>query len=122
QAVRLLEKIDPQRVPLGRGGPPANEIVRLRALLSLAFPASTLHQLDPPTEQLPVPALTVTFFGLTGPSGVLPRHYTELLLRLEREGKGLNRRTLRDWLGPFNHPLVPTFYPARGKDPFFHPL
>ena len=50
--------------------------------------------------------MTVNFMGLTGPSGVLPRHYTE---RLFAEVRGEERHALRDWLDLFNHRLVSLF-------------
>jgi type VI secretion system protein ImpH len=121
QAVRLLEQLDGQRRPLGRGGPPGSEVVRLRAHLSLAFPPSMIYELERPTPVLPVPALTVSFLGLTGPSGVLPRHYTELLLRLERDGKGAEKRALREWFDLFNHRLLSLFYRAWEKYRFWVP-
>jgi type VI secretion system protein ImpH len=74
-----------------------------------------------PTATLPVPAMTVAFFGLTGPSGILPRHYTELLLRLEREAKGAEKRALRDWYDLFNHRLISHFYRAWEKYRFYIP-
>jgi type VI secretion system protein ImpH len=65
--------------------------------------------------------MTVTFMGLTGPSGVLPRHYTELLVRLEREAKSAEKYALRDWLDLFNHRLISLFYRAWEKYRFYVP-
>jgi len=59
--------------------------------------------------------LTVTFMGLTGPSGVLPRHYTELLLRIEREAKHAEKHALRDWFDLFNTRVIGLFYRAWEK-------
>jgi type VI secretion system protein ImpH len=121
QAVRLLEKADPERRPVGRGGPARAEVVRFRAHLSLNFPPSAIYEVQRPTRELPVPVMTVTFMGLTGPSGVMPRHYTELLLRLDRDVKGPERWALRDWLDLFNHRLVSLFYRAWEKYRFYIP-
>lgn len=115
QAVRLLERLAPQRSPVGRAGPPQAEVVRFRAHLSLSFPPSSIYEIQPPSAALPVPAMTVAFMGLTGPSGILPQHYTELLLRLERDGKGLEKTALRAWLDLFNHRLLSLFWRAWEK-------
>jgi type VI secretion system protein ImpH len=119
QAVRLLERLAPQRRPVGRGGPPSAEVVRFRAHQALWFPPSAIFDLQGPSESLPLPAMTVAFLGLTGPSGVLPRHYTELLLRLAKEAKGPERHALRDWLDLFNHRLISLFYRAWEKYRFY---
>jgi type VI secretion system protein ImpH len=121
QAVRLLELLDPAKKPVGRIAPPRAEVVRFRAHLALSFPASAVHEIVPPSERLPMPAMTVTFMGLTGPSGVLPRHYTELLLHLERYVKGPERTALRAWLDLFNHRLISLFFRAWEKYRFFIP-
>jgi type VI secretion system protein ImpH len=121
QAVRILERLDPARRPVGRAGPPRVEAVRFRAHLSLSFPPSAIYEVQRPTAGLPVPAMTVTFLGLTGPSGVLPRHYTELLLRLDREAGGAERYALRAWLDLFNHRLVSLFYRTWEKYRFYVP-
>jgi type VI secretion system protein ImpH len=121
QAVRLLERLDPERQAVGRAAPPGIEAVRFRAHLSLTFPPSSIYDLHPPTESLPLPGMIVTFMGLTGPSGVLPRHYTELLLRLDREGKGAERYALRAWLDLFNHRWISLFYRAGEKYRFYLP-
>src|SRR5262249_46381664 len=91
QAVRLLEKLYPDRVAVGRGATPNAEVVRFRAHLSLSFPPSSIYDLTPAADPSRPPVMTAVFLGLTGPSGVLPRHYTELMLRLQREGKGPER-------------------------------
>ncbi len=119
QAVRLLHRLAPERARVGRSGPPSHEVVRFRALASLTFPPSSIHEIRKPPPGSTVPEMTVTFLGLTGPSGVLPRHYTELLLRLERERKGEERRALRDWLDLFNHRLISLFYRAWEKYRFW---
>jgi type VI secretion system protein ImpH len=115
QAVRLLQRIDPARKPVGRAGAPREEVVRIRAHLSLNFPASSVYEVLPAGEGGPTPLMAVTFMGLTGPSGILPRHYTELLLRLDREARGPERHALRAWLDLFNHRLVSLFYRAWEK-------
>ena len=73
QAVRLLERLETARRPVGHAGPPSAEVARFRAYMSLSFPPSAVHEVSRPTSELPLPAVTVTFLGLTGPSGVLPR-------------------------------------------------
>jgi type VI secretion system protein ImpH len=115
QAVRLLQLLDPTRQPVGRAGLPREEAVRFRAHLSLNFPASEVYEILSRGEGRPVPLMTVTFMGLTGPKGVLPSHYTELLLRLEREARGEVRHALRDWFDLFNHRLISLFYRAWEK-------
>jgi type VI secretion system protein ImpH len=119
QAVRLLERLQPESRPVGRRAPPEAEPVRFRALPSLDFPASTVHQLSRPDGQTPVPAMLVTFLGLVGPSGVLPRHYTELILRLQRDARGPERTALRAWLDLFNHRFTALFFRAWEKYRFY---
>jgi type VI secretion system protein ImpH len=111
EAVRVLERLYPHRHAVGRDASPAQEVVRFRSRLSLAFPPSAIHELaeangnDRPVE------MTVAFMGLTGPLGVLPRHYTELLIERARRKDS----TLRDFLDLFNHRLISLFYRAWEK-------
>lgn len=119
QAVRLLEQLDAVRAPVGRAGAPDAEAVRFHSRLSLDFPPSTIYEIKHPTPELPLPALTAAFMGMTGPSGVLPRHYTELLMRLEREAKGAEKRALRAWFDLFNHRFISLFHRAWDKYRFF---
>jgi type VI secretion system protein ImpH len=118
QAVRLLQRLDPERAPVGQATTLEVEAVRFRTLASLTFPPSAIYDLQLPAD-LAQPLMTVTFFGLTGPSGVLPRHYTELLMRIQRESKAPEKFALRDWLDMFNHRLIAHFFRAWAKYRFW---
>lgn len=122
QAVRVLERAQPGRKPVGLDHAPADEVARFRAHLSLAFPPSQIVALDRPTEDRPNPLATVTFFGLYGPSGVLPTHYTQMMMDIVRDVRGPERRSLRDWLDLFDHRFVSHFYRAWEKYRFFIPF
>jgi type VI secretion system protein ImpH len=127
QAVRLLEHAARQqrttdmqnsRQPVGWDGPPDREVVRFRAVPSLRFPPGSIGQFEPaksdgrhPEEESPPPEMAVAFLGLTGPSGVLPRHYTTMLLRRIQ----LKDFALRDYFDVFNHRLISLFYRAWTK-------
>ena len=121
QAVRLLERLSPKRLPVGKGARPDLEIVRFKAWQSLSFPASAVHDLADPGEPIRPAPMVVTFLGMTGSSGVLPRHYTEMILRLDREVKGPERYALRDWLDLFGHRFLSLFFRAWEKYRFFIP-
>lgn len=118
QAVRLLEKMAPERRPVGHEAPPSAEVARFRAHISLNFPASSIYEIQPPTVQVPAPIMTVTFMGMTGPNGVLPRHYTDMLMRA-CEVRGPERYVARDWFDLFNHRLISFFYRAWTKYRFW---
>jgi len=114
QAVRVLERLYPERQSIGRDATPSQEVVRVRAHASLSFPASAIHQMSPAVEGQGPAEMTVAFMGLTGPLGVLPRHYTELLLERQRR----KDHTLGAFLDLFNHRLVSLLYRAWEKHHF----
>ncbi len=129
QAVRLLEKLSRGRQTVGRAGPPSKEAARFAAHPSLAFPASQIQALVP-AEGAGPPCLVVNFMGLTGPMGVLPLYYTQLVIDRTRA----RDTALRDFLDIFNHRMISLFYQAwekyrvavqyerRGHDRFSHYL
>jgi type VI secretion system protein ImpH len=121
QSVRLMERLHPERKTVGRAAAPREEIVRFRSHLSLNFPPSSIYDLVLPNEKITVPLMTVAFLGLYGPSGMLPRHYTELLIRIEKEAKGPEKNALREWLDVFNHRFISLFYRAWEKYRFYIP-
>jgi type VI secretion system protein ImpH len=111
QAVRLLELIYPQRKPIGRQASPGEEVVRFRTHLSLSFPPSAIQDLERAREGDGQARLTASFMGLMGPLGVLPRHYTELILERARR----HDSTLRDFLDLFDHRIISLFHRAWEK-------
>jgi len=77
----------------------------------LGFPASQIHDLYPVSKENGSPPLmTVAFIGLTGPSGVLPTHYSELVIE-ETRADG-DEGPLGAFLDMFHHRLISLFYRA----------
>ncbi len=119
QAVRLIELADCQgtgpdgeaRRRTGEDALPADEAVRFVAAPDLRFPAAEILKAERPDGGKAPTRLTVSFMGLTGPLGVLPRFYTEFMVR------NLHRRhfALRDFLDVIHHRLIALFYRAATK-------
>lgn len=128
QAVSLLQRLMPNARPVGMFADPAQEAVHFRVNSRMSFPPSQIHKLEVPAS---APAeMTVNFMGITGPSGVLPNTYTELLLERLRE----KDRSLADFFDIFNNRSIalfyrawqrsrfPVTYTADGRDHFTHYL
>jgi type VI secretion system protein ImpH len=109
QAVRLLERLFPERKPVGRFVNPSEEIAHFSAHPSLTFPASEIQSLEWHPDQ--PHRMTVNFFGLTGPVGALPQWYTGLIAERLRASD----KTLRDFLDIFNHRFLSLFFQAWEK-------
>lgn len=114
QAVRLLEKIYPDKKAVGREAMPPEEVVRFRSHISLKFPSSEIYELaetfDERTEEERV-EMFITFMGLIGVSGVLPVHYTEIAMDRIRYGD----TALWAFSDIFTHRAVSMFYRAWEK-------
>jgi type VI secretion system protein ImpH len=130
QAVRLAERMAKEarsaaRQPVGYEGSPREEAVRFRALPSLSFPPGAVHEVRVPqtsevlktsevsgTPGEPQPLeMVVSFMGLTGPQGVLPDHYTAMVINRVRK----RDFALRDFFDLFNHRAVSLFHRAWEK-------
>jgi type VI secretion system protein ImpH len=107
QAVRMLLRSRPHDP-----SQPADEVeldpatAALRVLPSLAFPAAEVQQ----CKSTP-PEVVVSFLGLIGALGVLPAHYTSLIVRRVRE----RDYALRDFLDVFHHRMLTLYYRAWAK-------
>jgi type VI secretion system protein ImpH len=127
QAVRLLERLEEGREPVGSDTRPRREPVRFVARLGLSFPASSIHDLRPAVADRDLappgtPIMTVAFMGLTGPMGVLPTFYTEKLIEEFLRCRRIKRDSippLAAFLDLFNHRLVSLLYRAWDK---YHPF
>ena len=111
QAVRVLERLYPERQPVGRDANPSREAVRFRSHPSLSFPPSAIYEIARGEDGGGPAQMTIAFMGLTGLLGVLPRHYTELLIERMRH----KDEALRDFFDLFTHRLLSLFYRAWEK-------
>lgn len=136
QAVRLIEmfllgeKQHPTPSPIGGDSGPHKEPIRFRAMPSLSFPpgqiasvrsrsqhsdkanSNDLVNQSTSADRIPVDMM-VSFMGLTGPNGVLPQHYTSLVI--ERSHQSIKDDTLREFFDLFNHRAISFFYRAWEK-------
>lgn len=115
QAVRLLAQLHRERRGDGSVFARDQQFVKFKVRNSLAFPASSIDNIEEAIDT--VPAMTVSFIGLTGPKGVLPAAYTELAVAQHYTGED----SLAAFLDIFNHRLVELFYLAWEKHHFVVP-
>ncbi|MAD75902.1 MAG: type VI secretion system baseplate subunit TssG [Rheinheimera sp.] len=98
---------------VGRDAFPGAELVRFKAEQHLGFAGQPINKANARTndnDQLAL-ELYVSFLGLTGPSGVMPQHYTEMLLQRLKQRDG----AMRDFFDMFNHRLISLYYRAWEK-------
>lgn len=92
----------------------ARQPVRLVPDVEPSFPVSELSWWQEASSDTARPTLAVNFFGLFGPSGVLPNHYTQLI----QERLAKKDRALLEFLNIFNHRILCMFYQAWEKHAF----
>lgn len=125
QAVRLLEifarkdeqsRDDVANKPLGFDHPAALEAIRFQVNQSLRFPENEIVSLNSHTafynkQERAQFLLSVSLMGLTGAGGILPYHYTELILQRYR----FKDFALGKFLDMFNHRTLSLYYRAANK-------
>ncbi|MFB3813505.1 MAG: type VI secretion system baseplate subunit TssG [Terriglobales bacterium] len=109
QAVRLLERVCPERQSVGNFVVPDREVARFAVHQSTSFPASEIQALTIPDDK--PPRMAVNFMGLTGPLGLLALYYSEYVIQRVRA----KDTALRDFLDIFNHRAISLFYRAWEK-------
>jgi len=106
QAVALLQRLRGDKRPVGRFSSPDDELLSFHVNPRLAFPASEIQELEMSEDGHA--SMMVNFMGLTGPLGVLPHPYSELILeRLRAKDRGF-----ASFLDIFNHRAISLFYRA----------
>lgn len=93
-------------------GAGVGDAVRFRAAVSLGFPGGAIAAATRPAGEGSPVELAITCFGLIGVTGILPQHYTTLVLDRRAREKD---RTFRDFLDIFHHRAVALLYQAWGK-------
>ena len=122
QLVRLLRLHYSRTGRMDLATRPHEDPLRFRSQLSLNFPASEVSDLHFEREGkvsptgLPLSEVQVTFMGLVGPSGVLPRPYTELLLERHIQYRD---DAAHAFLDIFSHRMTTLFYEAWQKYKFY---
>lgn len=119
QTVRLLERscfygLQPESdskniMPVARFVPPETEAIRFHSQQKLEFHSSDIATVK--KDKSKQWQVLVNLMGLTGATGVLPYHYTEMILqRLKMKDK-----SLLAFLDLFNHRTISLFYQASVK-------
>lgn len=114
QAVRLLEKLHPTASSVGGSALPKDEVVRFRSRIGLDFPSSEIQEIREVGGEIPEEKrleMLVNFMGVVGVSGVLPTHYTELVLDRVRH----RDTAMWEFFDIFTHRAVSMFYQAWAK-------
>ena len=111
QAVRLLERMAQEAVPVGEGTEPDREAVRFSSRVAFDFPASEVHEVELPKTPGEPARMTVNVMGLAGSLGPLPAPFSELLL----ERLWAKDPAFRDFLDIFNHRLVSLLHRAKKR-------
>ncbi len=131
QATWLLERLFPDREPVGFRGPVEKEAISFRPHVGMGFPSTDIRRVDlvEPPGHPPVARMETTFLGLYGVATPLPLHYAVEMVRsvaaastpdsehpessrnLETEGNTPER----DFLDLIHHRVTSLFYRAWTK-------
>jgi type VI secretion system protein ImpH len=123
QAVRLLERSavfekegaqsNIASNPVARFTPPNSEVLRFITNQSLAFPSSEIRSVKRVDKSNASTQwqMVVNLMGLTGSMGVLPFHYTELVLKRQKQ----KDETMEHFFDLFNHRTISLFFQASAK-------
>ncbi|MGA2633225.1 MAG: type VI secretion system baseplate subunit TssG [Terracidiphilus sp.] len=113
QAVRMLQRMEQDRKPVGYFIMPQGETIRFSSRTSLAFPPSEIYELR--RAENGQMSMTVEFMGLCAAISVMPATYTEFLIARARE----KDHAMEDFLNIFNHRMISFFYRGWEKYRFF---
>ena len=123
QTVRLLERASKYSAeavseisdkPVSRFFRPTAEAIRFSSFQSLQFSPSEISSVARYNDKNSLKKqwhVSVSFMGLTGSKGVLPYHYSEIVLQRNK----LKDRSIERFFNLFNHRTVSLFYQASNK-------
>ncbi|MCP4232408.1 MAG: type VI secretion system baseplate subunit TssG [Aestuariibacter sp.] len=93
--------------------PPNTEVLRFSSFQSLAFPSSEVESINRINynDNVDQWQMLINIIGLSGAMGVLPYHYTELILKREKQ----KDNNFEHFLNLFNHRTASLFFKASVK-------
>jgi type VI secretion system protein ImpH len=102
---------------IGNTQNPSKEAIRFTALPALRFPISSISKIEHKIKQANLTPFKIetTFAGLVGANGLLPHHYTELIIKRLQ----VKDSALIDFLNLFNHRIISLFYKSWEKNHFY---
>ena len=109
QALRLIEASQGQSRRLGKTNSPAQDVVRLKQKVDMAFAPSTIAAYVPAEENGGTAALSAYLFGVFGPNGPMPLHISEYVREREHNARDHSFAAFADM---FHHRLISLFYRA----------
>ncbi len=103
---------------VGYENAPGEELIRFKASPRMRHSSSDICKVEKLADGKH--ALTVTFMGLVGASGVLPHHYSQMVLARLRD----NDETMMKFFDLFHHRMISNYFRASVKYrlPFQHEL
>ena len=107
QALRWLEQQQPDCPRIGCSHTIREEKFRLRQTPAMSFAPTAIETWKDRGDGIPV--IEQRSFGMLGPSGPLPAHWTELVRNRSRHA---NDSVLQDFLDLFHHRMACSFYRA----------
>lgn len=107
QVLRRFEAFHPQMPRLGEAARPLDEPLRVGQPAELSFAPASLHALEETPQG--VPRVMQRIFGLLGPNGALPIHWTELTRERTQHHRD---RALQRFLDLLTHRFALLFYRA----------
>ena len=107
-AMRLIECSHADKPRLGTSRRLSDDPVRLSQDVAMSFESATLTGFEPGTNEQP-DRLAQRFFGLLGPQGPMPLHFTEFVMERRTRHHDL---TFECFLNIFNHRMLSLFYRA----------
>jgi type VI secretion system protein ImpH len=110
QAVSLIERMRPGAPSVGASVDADAEAVRFSSDPAFGFPPSEVAAIEAPSEHRAPWRMRVTFLGLAGVQGPLPRALVEWIL-----GQRARGRPIREFFDIFHHRLVSLMYRVRRR-------
>ncbi len=105
----ISQTLEDQRI--GWDNFPDQEVVRFHVAPTLRHTSSEVVSVSAPPAGETAYVVTVPFMGLIGASGVLPRHYSQMVMGRVKKGD----YAMRDFFDLFHHRIISNFFRASVK-------